>query len=83
MGASMIRTSVAISMLALAVSLTLLISGGIALWHAGIVADENNSTTNFTPLIWVPIGAGLIGFTVSLPWFLCTVTTPPRLRSER
>lgn len=83
MGASMIRKSVAISMLALAVSITLLVSGGIALWHAGIVADENNLTTGFAPYLWVPFGTGLIGFMVSLPWFLGTVTTTPRLRSER
>jgi hypothetical protein len=79
----MIRKSVAISMLALAVSFTLLISGGIGLWHAGIVADENNLTTNFTPFLWVPFGAGLIGFLVSLPWFLGADTTTPQPRSER
>jgi hypothetical protein len=79
----MIRKSVAISLLALAVSLTLLISGGFALWNAGIVADENNLTTNFTPFLWVPFGAGLIGFMVSLPWFLGTVSTTPRHRSKR
>lgn len=79
----MIRKSVAMSMLALAVSLTLLVGGGIALWHAGMVADENNLTTSFTPFLWVPFGAGLIGFMISLPWFLGAVTTPPRPRSER
>jgi hypothetical protein len=68
-----IRKSVAISMLALAVSLTLLPSGGIALWHAGIVADENNLTANFMPFLWVPFWAGLIGFMVCLPWFLGTI----------
>lgn len=78
----MIRKSVAIPMIALAVSLTLLVGGGIALWNAGIVADENNLTTTFTPFLWVPFGAGLTGFMVSLPWFLGTVTTPPRLRTE-
>ncbi|MFF1251495.1 hypothetical protein ACFVYC_03240 [Pseudarthrobacter sp. NPDC058329] len=78
----MIRKSVAISMLALAVSLALLVSGGIAFWHAGIVADENNLTTNFPLFLWVPFGAGLIGFMISLPWFLGMVTTPSRPRSK-
>lgn len=79
----MIRKSVAISMPALAVSLALLVSGGIALWHAGLVADENNLTTNIPLFLWVPFGAGLIGFMVSLPWFLVTVATPTRPRSKR
>ncbi|PNI08358.1 hypothetical protein CXX84_10510 [Arthrobacter sp. AFG7.2] len=83
LGACLIRKSVAISMLVLAVSVTLLISGGFALWNAGIVADENNLATSFTPLLWLPFGAGLIGFMVSLPWFLGTVTTTPRPRTER
>ena len=65
-------------MVVLAVSLTLLVSGGIALWTAGIVADENNLTTSFTPLLWAPFGTGLIGFMVSLPCFLAIVTTSPR-----
>lgn len=68
----MIRKSVAFSMLALGVSVALLISGGLALWNAGLVADENNLTTGFTPYLWVPFGAGLLGFMVSLPWFLGT-----------
>ena len=83
LGANLIRKLVAVSMLVLAVSITLLVSGGFALWNAGIVADENNLTTSFTPFLWVPFGAGLIGFVVSLPWFLATVTTPPRPKSER
>lgn len=69
-------------MFVLAVSLTLLISGGFALWEAGIVADENSLTTDFTPFLCLPFGAGLLGFVVSLPWFLGTITATPRLRRE-
>ncbi len=65
-------------MVVLAVSITLLVSGGIALISAGIVADENNLTdTSYFPLVGV-FGVGLIGFVVSLPVFLGTVTNSRR-----
>lgn len=73
----MIRKSVAIWMVVLAVSITLLVSGGIAMISAGIVADENNLTGNSSSSLWV-VGVGLIGFVVSLPVFLGTVTTSRR-----
>ncbi|THJ65856.1 hypothetical protein E8P82_11295 [Arthrobacter echini] len=74
----MIRRWVAISMLVLSVSVALLVSGGIDLWNAGIVADENNLTLGFSPSQWVIFGMGVTGFTIGLPWFLALVTTRRR-----
>lgn len=51
LGAGMIRKPVAVSMLFLTVSTTLMISGGIALRNAGVVADENNLVDNFHPCL--------------------------------
>lgn len=73
---------VVIAMLLLAVSITLLVSGGVALWNAGIVADENNLTNDFSLSLWIPFGVGLLGFLISLPWFLATVTNSRRLKAE-
>lgn len=71
----MVKKSVAFWMLIFGVSVGLLVSGGVALWNAGIVADENNLTSNFSPSLWSVFGAGLIGFVVGLPCLLGTITT--------
>lgn len=74
----MIRKQVVIALLFLAVSITLMISGGIALWNAGVVADENHLVDNFHPSLWSIFGVGLIGLLISLPCFLGTVTSSTR-----
>lgn len=74
----MIRKPVAVSMLFLAVSTTLMISGGIALMNAGVVADENNLVDNFHPSLWSIFGVGLIGLLISLPCFLGTIANTRR-----
>lgn len=74
----MIRKPVVVSLLFLAVSITLMISGGIALWNAGVVADENNLVDNFHPSLWSIFGVGLIGLLISLPCFLGTVANTQR-----
>ena len=79
----MIRKPVVIPTLVLAISITLLISGGVALWNAGVVADENNLVANFHAPLWFMFGAGLIGFLVSLPWLLGMVAATKRLRKKR
>lgn len=68
-------------MLALAVSIALLVSGAVALWNAGIAADENNVTGNFNPL-WSVFGAGLIGLGISLPCLLGTITNARRPKTR-
>lgn len=56
--------------LILAVSITLVACGAVALINAGLVADENNLTNNFHPSLWGILGAGVVGLVVSLPiWF--------------
>lgn len=54
----------------LAISITLLVCGSIALINAGLTADENNLTNNFHPSLWGVLGVGIAGLVISLPaWF--------------
>jgi len=55
---------------ALAVSLTALICGGVALFNAGVMIDENNVQDVMIAPLWVIFGIGVLGTLVSLPgWF--------------
>ena len=59
--------------LALVASLTLLVSGGVALWNFALLADEYGIREGGTPFT-VLFGIGIIGLVVSLPAFFATRT---------
>lgn len=57
---------------ALGVSLTALACGALALFQAGVVADENNLASSFSPLLWSIFGLGILGTLVTLPGWLAS-----------
>lgn len=60
---------------ALGVSLTALVCGGIALYSAGVVIDENNLVSGPVPALWAMVVIGVVGLLVSLPcWFAAEPT---------
>lgn len=57
------------------VSLTALVCGGIALYSAGVVMDENNLASGPPPALWAMAIIGVVGLLVSLPtWFAAKPT---------
>lgn len=72
LGGLLYKTQSSFWTLALAVSVTLLICGAVALTNAGMVADENNLNENFRPALWWVFASGLIGVLGSLPAMLAT-----------
>ena len=57
---------------ALGVSLTALVCGGVALFNAGVMIDENNVQNIVTTPLWVIFGLGIVGTVISLPAWLAT-----------
>ncbi|MBP2386205.1 hypothetical protein [Paeniglutamicibacter kerguelensis] len=60
---------------AFGVSLSALVCGAIALFNAGIVADENNLTSNPQSALWLMYGIGVAGLLVTLPGWLASRAT--------
>ncbi|WP_418909280.1 hypothetical protein [Glutamicibacter endophyticus] len=54
-------------LIALVISLTALLCGSIALFTAGVVADENNAQHVMSTPLWVMFGLGVLGTLVALP----------------
>lgn len=67
---------------AFGISLTALACGAIALFNAGIVADENNLASNQQPALWVMFGIGVAGLLVTLPGWLGAGPTKTQLQND-
>lgn len=63
---------------ALGVSLTAMVCGGVALYSAGVVMDENNLTSGPAPVLWAMAIIGVVGLLVSLPCWLAAMPTKNR-----
>lgn len=63
---------------ALGVSLTAMVCGGIALYSAGVVMDENNLAAGPAPVLWSMAIVGVVGLLVSLPGWIAAQSTKNR-----
>lgn len=57
---------------ALGISLTALVCGGVALFNAGVMIDENNVQNVMSTPLWVIFGLGIVGTVISLPAWIAT-----------
>lgn len=53
--------------IALAASLTALVCGGVALFNAGVMIDENNVQNIMITPLWFILGLGILGTVIALP----------------
>ncbi|MFJ6417366.1 hypothetical protein [Paeniglutamicibacter sp. NPDC091659] len=64
------------------VSPTALACSAIALFNAGIVADENNLTSNQQPVLWMMFGISVAGLLIALPGWLGSRPAKTQLQND-